>query len=69
MTSALVQASAIEARGTDAWTPLHLACVSASHQAVTTLVAGGADVNAVAKKNNTPLHLSSEHQGLVEAGA
>ena len=48
----------LEARGTDQWTALHLACVSGCVEATAALIEVGADVNSVARGGNTPLHLA-----------
>jgi hypothetical protein len=48
----------LEARGTDQWTALHLACVSGRVEATAALIKAGADVNSVASGGNTPLHLA-----------
>jgi ankyrin repeat protein len=52
------RASPIDARGTDQWTALHLACVSGSSLAVAALLSLGADANSVARNDNTPMHLA-----------
>lgn len=56
----------LEARGTDQWTALHLACVSGCVEATAALIKVGADVNSVARSGNTPLHLAAV-PGIAEA--
>lgn len=65
----------MDARGTEEWTPLHLASVSGSAHVVSVLLRSGADVNAISDRGDTPLHLVvtsgclEAARSLVKAGA
>lgn len=48
----------LEARGTDQWTALHLACISGRVETAAALIEAGADANSVAGRGRTPLHLA-----------
>lgn len=50
--------SPLEPTGTEQWTPLHLASVSRSAQAVRALLEAGANVQARSVYGQTPLHLA-----------
>lgn len=49
-------ASSLESRNSDGWTPLHAACYNDQLDSVEALVKAGADVNALCKDGDTPLH-------------